>query len=109
VSTFALSLFLSYQRAAELLNFGAFLAFMGVNIATLRYFYFRNSEKKKIRNVMLDLILPFLGFVVCFIIWISLPAPSKILGGAWMILGLVYLCFQTKGFRKKPVMFDFRQ
>jgi amino acid transporter len=108
VSTFVLSLFLSYQRAAELLNFGAFLAFMGVNIATLRHFYFRNAEKKK-RSFMWDLLSPFLGFWVCFIIWISLPAPSKILGGTWMILGLGYLWVQTKGFRKKPVMFDFRQ
>ena len=33
------SLILSYQRAAELLNFGAFLAFMGVNIATFRQFF----------------------------------------------------------------------
>jgi len=36
---------LSYERAAEVLNFGAFLAFMGVNLAVIRTFYFeRNRE-----------------------------------------------------------------
>ena len=32
---------LNYERAAEVLNFGAFLAFMGVNVAVIREFYLR--------------------------------------------------------------------
>lgn len=34
------AMFLSYKTAAELLNFGVFLAFMGVNVAAFRQFYF---------------------------------------------------------------------
>jgi putrescine importer len=101
------SMVLSYQRAAELLNFGAFLAFMGVNIATLRQFYFLRpaGEKKKILS---DLILPVLGFLVCFSIWISLPAPAKIAGALWFLIGFVYLIIRTHGFKQKPVMVDFK-
>ncbi len=100
------SLVLNYQGAAELLNFGAFLAFMGVNIATLKQFFFRPPAGRK-RNLVLDAIIPLLGFIGCLCIWISLPVSSKILGGTWLVIGIVYLAVQTKGFSRKPVMFHF--
>ncbi len=100
------SLTISYQGAAELLNFGAFLAFMGVNIASLRQFFFLRPQGES-RNIIFDLLMPSLGFLFCFSIWISLPAPAKIMGGIWFLAGLVYLFFMTKGLRKKPVMIDF--
>ena len=59
------SVALNYQRAAELLNFGAFLAFMGVNVATLRQFYFLRKTGEK-RKIILNVILPGLGFLFLF-------------------------------------------
>lgn len=106
--TIAGSFILTYQSAAELLNFGAFLAFMGVNIATFRQFYFLRPAGEK-HHIFTDAILPMLGLVVCFAIWISLPVPAKIMGGAWFIIGLVYLIFRTNFFRQKPVMIDFKE
>lgn len=102
------SVTLSYQGAAELLNFGAFLAFMGVNIAALRQFYFLRPEGYS-RGLVKDIILPLLGFAFCFSIWISLPAPAKIMGGIWFAVGIAYLAITTRGFRKKPMMIDFRE
>ncbi|MCX6222663.1 MAG: APC family permease [Bacteroidia bacterium] len=101
------SMVLSYQGAAELLNFGAFLAFMGVNIATFRQFLFRRPSGEK-RNFLSDAILPVLGFLVCFFIWISLPTPAKIMGGTWLLIGLIYLFLKTRGFKQKPMMIDFK-
>jgi amino acid transporter len=101
------SMILSYQNAAELLNFGAFLAFMGVNIAAFRQFFYLRPLGEK-RNIVSDAIFPILGFLVCFSIWISLPTPAKILGGIWFLLGLVYLIIRTRGFNQKPVIIDFR-
>ncbi len=101
------SMVLGYQGAAELLNFGAFLAFMGVNIAAFRQFYFLRPPGEK-RNLVLDAILPLLGFLVCLSIWISLPSPAKIMGGIWFIIGLTYLIIKTRGLKDKPVMLDFK-
>jgi putrescine importer len=36
---------LSFERGAELLNFGAFIAFMGVNLAAFVHYKFRSTEK----------------------------------------------------------------
>ncbi|HEY4290289.1 MAG TPA: APC family permease [Puia sp.] len=107
VLTIAGSLLLSYQGAAELLNFGAFIAFMGVNIATFRQFFFLRPAGEK-RRVFSDAVLPILGFLVCFFIWISLPIPAKVIGGIWFFIGVVYLIIKTQGLRKKPVILDFK-
>lgn len=106
ILTFAGSLILGYREAAELLNFGAFLAFMGVNIAAFRQFFFLRREGEK-RNVITDMVLPVMGFLICFSIWISLPAPAKIMGGIWFAAGVIYLVFKSKGFKNKPVIMDF--
>jgi amino acid transporter len=101
------SMAISYQGAAELLNFGAFLAFMGVNIASLRQFYFLRPLGEK-RNILMDMLLPGFGFLFCLSIWISLPAPAKIFGGIWFLAGLIYLIITTRGLKQKPVMIDFK-
>jgi amino acid transporter len=36
---------LTYEQGAELLNFGAFIAFIGVNMAALVHYKFRSKEK----------------------------------------------------------------
>lgn len=106
--TLVISLIISYQGAAELLNFGAFLAFMGVNLAALRQFYFLRPPNEK-RNIVTDAALPLLGFVVCFIIWISLPLPAKLVGGIWLVAGVIFLILKTRGFKEKPLEIDFKE
>jgi amino acid transporter len=101
------SLLLSYEGAAELLNFGAFLAFMGVNMTVFRQFYLLRTGKWT-RSLLTGAILPLLGFLVCFFIWFSLPNPSKILGGIWFFIGLLYLVIFTRGFKKPPVLIDLK-
>jgi amino acid transporter len=108
VGTLALvgALTLNYQECARLINFGAFLAFMGVNIAAIREYYFR-AEHKSIKNFFLNFLPPALGFVICLIIWLNLPLKTFIIGGGWMLVGIVYLAIRTKGFREGTVMIDF--
>ena len=99
------ALLLDYEKAATLINFGAFLAFMGVNLAVIREFYFRPPAGHK-RNWLLDLAVPAVAFVFCLWIWASLPIPAKVVGGIWCLLGLIYTAIKTRGFRTPPVMMD---
>jgi amino acid transporter len=94
---------LTYQLGAELLNFGAFIAFMGVNVAALtRYFVRAEQGKRRIQ----DLVLPLLGAAICFYLWYSLRLPAKLAGGAWLLAGVLYGAIKTKGFRRNLVSFD---
>ena len=106
--TLVAALLISYERAAELLNFGAFLAFMGVNVTCVRQFYFR-SQAGRTRNLLGDFILPGLGFLFCLAIWWSLPLPAKWAGGVWFLAGFVYAAIRTRGFRRAPASMDFAE
>jgi putrescine importer len=99
------ALLLNYEKAATLINFGAFLAFMGVNLSVIREYFFRPPAGHT-RNWLLDLAVPGVAFVFCFWIWISLPTPAKVVGGIWCALGLIYTAIKTRGFRTPPVMMD---
>jgi putrescine importer len=102
------ALFLNWERAAEVLNFGAFLAFMGVNAAAIRQFYFFPPAGHK-RRVLNDILLPAVGFLFCLWIWWSLPKPAKIVGSTWFVCGFIYETLMTHGFRQKLVMIDFSE
>jgi amino acid transporter len=105
VLAFLGTLALSYELALECLNFGAFLGFMGVNLATFRQFYLQRSGEER-QKLIRDGVLPIAGFLFCLIIWLSLPLPAKIVGGSWLLVGLVYNAIQTRGFRKLPTVVD---
>jgi amino acid transporter len=86
----------SYERGAAMLNFGALIAFMGVNAAAFTHYYLRGQERK-----IGDLLMPLVGFSVCAVIWWSLSPPAKIAGIIWLILGVAYGAWKTNFFRKE--------
>jgi putrescine importer len=86
----------TYDRGAELLNFGAFIAFMGVNAASFVRYYLRANEKK-----IGNLLVPVLGFLICAFIWWNLSPPAKIVGTIWLCVGIAYGAWKTSGFRKQ--------
>jgi len=92
---------LTFERAAELLNFGALLAFMGVNAASFTRYFLREREKK-----LSNVVVPVLGFAICLLLWLNLSYPAKIAGVVWMALGIGYGAIRTHGFRSDLVRFD---
>src|SRR5690606_148636 len=57
------ALILSLEHAGSLLNFGAFLSFMGVNLAALWQGYVLRAHGGRRR--LADLLIPALGFLFC--------------------------------------------
>lgn len=86
----------AYGLGAEMLNFGALIAFMGVNVAAFLRYYVRAPEKK-----LSFLIPPVLGFLICFGLWINLSRPAIIVGSIWMAAGIAFGIWKTKGFRQQ--------
>jgi putrescine importer len=99
------SMYFNFETAAELLNFGALLAFMGVNVAAARHFYF--AQPSSSRRLVRDLGLPVFGCLFCFWIWLSLPSLAKTAGVIWLGLGIVYSFAMTGSIRRPPGELDF--
>jgi putrescine importer len=91
----------SYGLGAEMLNFGALIAFMGVNAAAFMRYYVREPEKK-----FTNLAPPVLGFLICLLLWLNLSRPAKIGGAIWMAVGIAFGAWKTRGFRGDLVNFD---
>jgi amino acid transporter len=94
------AILLNLDEAAELVNFGACLGFMAVNLSVIGYYFWRQHERGGGR-VWINLICPVLGFAVCFYIWLSISPLAMRLGAVWTVAGLIYLAVQTGGFRRK--------
>jgi amino acid transporter len=95
------ALLMSYERGTELLNFGALLAFMGVNLASLTHYYIRGKDR-----TLWQLIPPILGFIICLFIWTHLTSTALIWGAIWMAIGIALGAWKTKFFRSELVNFD---
>jgi len=106
IFAFAGALWLDFERAAELLNFGAFIAFMGVNTVSFKHFFLTPPEGYR-RRFIRDAVIPVAGLIFCFWIWWSLPRPAKIVGGICFIVGIVYDAVLTKGFKTQPSAISF--
>ena len=72
---------ITYELGAELLNFGAFIGFIGVNLAA----FLRAWREKSAAMAA-----PFCGFLLCLYMWASLSPKSLALGAGWAVLGVTY-------------------
>jgi len=91
---------LSFEKGAELLNFGAFIAFIGVNAAALIHYKFRSQEK-----VVFAAAAPLCGLLVCTFIWLNLNMEAKLFGSAWLAVGLLlYFVMQRRKRNALPVI-----
>lgn len=78
------ALAMSYQFGAELLNYGALLAFIGVNLSSA-VLAWRAGRAKQWFPILLSLS----GCAVCFFLWISLGPLARIVGTVWAAIGVV--------------------
>ncbi|MGH9500322.1 MAG: APC family permease [Terriglobales bacterium] len=90
-----------YELGANLLNFGALIAFMGVNLAAFVRYYLHEKDKK-----LSNLLPPLFGFVICFALWINLSPKALVFGALWMAAGIAFGAWKTRGFRGNLVNFE---
>ena len=91
----------AYEIGAQLLNFGAFIAFMGVNLSSFMHYCMRKRQW-----TVSQMAPPVLGFVICFFIWLNLSNAAKIVGAGWVAVGMLYGAYRTRWFKKDLVNFE---
>jgi len=101
VGAFVLEFSGGYDLGAQLLNFGALIAFMGVNLATFVHHFVRQKERTFGNSV-----LPLAGFAICLLLWLNLSTTAKVVGAVWMAVGIAFGAWKTRGFKGELVNFD---
>jgi amino acid transporter len=90
-----------FDLGAQLLNYGALIAFMGVNLSAFVRYYVRERQR-----TLANLVLPLAGFAICAVLWWRLSHTAKLGGSIWLVLGLLFGAWKTRGFRGNLVNFD---
>jgi putrescine importer len=85
------ALVFTYQLGTELLNYGALLAFMGVNVSSA-VLGWRSSRERQWPWIALSL----MGFAVCFFLWISLGPMARIAGSVWACAGIALYFYRRR-------------
>jgi putrescine importer len=78
------ALVFSYQLGTELLNYGALLAFMGVNLASM----LRGWRNGRFRQ-WFPMLLSLGGLVTCALLWWGLGPLAKTAGTTWALCGVL--------------------
>jgi len=94
------SFFLTFEKGIELLNYGALIAFMGVNASSFVYYFLKGAGR-----TVGSFIVPIVGFFVCLGLWWHLSKPALVAGTVWMAAGIAFGIWKTKWFRE-PLSFD---
>ncbi|WP_458117339.1 APC family permease [Arthrobacter sp. D2-10] len=98
VLTLALSL--SIDTLFSMISFGALTAFAFVNLSVVVLVFFKEG-RRGLQGTLLYLCVPLVGFMVSFVLWLGLSTQAKILGGLWVLVGIVYLVIRTRGFTRQ--------
>jgi hypothetical protein len=101
-------LLIPWERAAEIVTFGALLAFTAVNFVALMSFWF-SKEAAGNRSFFVDAFVPGFGCVFCFILLIGLQTWTKYAGLSWLAIGFIYAAYTTRMFTLRPKVFDFNE
>lgn len=103
VSVFAV--FMDLGLLSEMISFGALIAFSAVNLSVVKH-YFVDRRQRGGRGIVVNLVLPLIGFALTVWLWTNLSGTAFIAGLSWLAVGAVVLAVVTRGFRRPTPMMD---
>lgn len=104
-----IGLFVDVTTSASFINFGAFSAFTLVNVAVIAHWWRtrKDSSQQSRKSVVGWVVLPALGAAVDFYLLCNLDIDAVTVGVIWLILGIGWLAWITRGFSKAPPKLTF--
>lgn len=94
--------FIKLETVVDLISFGALTAFSFVNLSVIFRYAIRDKMVTSAKEIFSYVIVPVLGFIAIFLMWLKVDGTTFSVGLFWAALGFVWLGIKTAGF-KKPV------
>jgi amino acid transporter len=92
--------FMDLDMVISLISFGALTAFTFVNLSVISRYALRDGRTKNFKDIVNFVLVPLLGFVSVFALWLEIEEDSLKYGLWWAMLGILYLGYKTKGFKQ---------
>ena len=93
---------LDLATVVSMISFGALIAFTAVNFSIFVKFYVRDQQRHGMKNIFLNLILPFISVGVIMCLWFNLERSALLFGCGWLSVGIVI--FLYKKLKKQTIV-----
>ncbi|MDH6195983.1 amino acid transporter [Mycobacterium frederiksbergense] len=103
-----LAMVISLTTLASVVSFGALVAFSVVNLSVIKH-YFVDQRERDGAQVIGNLVLPVIGFLLTVWLWTSLSGVTLIIGLCWLAAGFVWLAGITRGFQRPTPELDMKE
>jgi len=91
--------FMDLDIVISLISFGALTAFTFVNLSVISRYALRDGRTKNLKDIISFVIIPLLGFISIFAMWLEIEESALKFGLWWAMFGILYLGYKTKGFK----------
>jgi putrescine importer len=100
-----LAIVIGLDILAQVVSFGALVAFSAVNLTVIKHYFVDEGDK----NVLNNLILPVIGFLLTVWLWTSLSGMALTIGLIWLGVGFLWLVAVTRGFQRPTPVLDMEE
>ncbi len=91
--------FMNLDTVISLISFGALTAFTFVNLSVISRYALRDGRTKSLKDILNFVVIPLMGFISIFALWLEIEDTSLKYGLWWAMFGILYLGYKTKGFK----------
>ncbi|RXS93126.1 APC family permease [Acinetobacter junii] len=90
---------MNIDTVISMISFGALTAFTFVNLSVISRYALRDGRTKNFKDILSFVIIPLLGFLSVFAMWLEIEESALKYGLWWAMFGILYLGYKTKGFK----------
>ncbi|MEG2359324.1 APC family permease [Acinetobacter sp.] len=91
--------FMDLDIVISMISFGALTAFTFVNLSVISRYALRDGRTKNMKDIFSFVVIPMLGFLSIFAMWLEIEETALKYGLWWAMFGILYLGYKTKGFK----------
>jgi amino acid transporter len=103
-----IAIWIDLATLSNMISFGALIAFSFVNLSVFVHFYLRDKQRSGWAWLN-NLVLPLVGFILTAWLWTSLAPITFVIGGSWLVVGVIILLIVTRFFRRPTPMLDLKE
>jgi amino acid transporter len=92
--------FMDLDIVISMISFGALTAFTFVNLSVISRYALRDGRTKSAKEIFNYVVIPMLGFISIFAMWLEIEETALKYGLWWAMFGILYLGYKTKGFKQ---------
>lgn len=92
--------FMDLDIVISMISFGALTAFTFVNLSVISRYALRDGRTKSAKEIINFVVIPMLGFLSIFAMWLEIEETALKYGLWWAMFGILYLGYKTKGFKQ---------